>query len=51
MRSEERAAAVEARFEKPLIVAALFVIPSVILRSPNMSEPWATVGQVLNWLT
>ena len=51
MRSAERAAAVEARFEKPLIVAALFVIPSVILTSVNIAEPWATVGQVLNWLT
>ena len=51
MRGTERAAAIEARFEKPLLVAALFVIPSIILTSANISEPWATAGQVLNWLT
>lgn len=43
----------ERRFEKPLLVAAVLSIPATILEFSSVSQPWPTVGHVLNgaiWL-
>jgi voltage-gated potassium channel len=37
------------RFEKPLLVAALLVLPAVIIDSSSLGEPWKTTALVLNW--
>lgn len=50
-RSAENAALWERRFEKPLFIAALFVIPAIILTSVDVPAGWRTVGEVLNWAT
>jgi hypothetical protein len=44
-----RCVAMERRFEKPLLVAAILSIPTTILEFSTVSQPWPTVGHVLNW--
>jgi voltage-gated potassium channel len=39
------------RLQVPLLVAALLVIPAVVLDSGQHTAPWSTVGTVLNWAT
>lgn len=34
-----------------MIVAALLVIPLIVIEETDLGEPWATVGDVLNWGT
>jgi voltage-gated potassium channel len=36
--------------QKPLLAAALLTIPSTLLQLSNVSEPWSTIGDVLNWV-
>jgi voltage-gated potassium channel len=48
-RSAERAAAVERRFEVPMLIAALLVIPTMLLEASDSGEPWDTLAAVLNW--
>jgi hypothetical protein len=48
--AESRATAVERAFEKPLLVAAVLSIPTTILQSASLGEPWSTLGTTLNWL-
>ena len=47
---EERRAALVDRFEKPLLAAAVLGIPTTILEFSSVSQPWPTVGHVLNWI-
>ena len=47
--ADARARRIAARFEGPLIVAALLVIPSLILEGGDFGAPWPTVADVLNW--
>lgn len=41
----------QARFEWPVIVAALLTIPLVLIQESNLADPWPTIGMVLNWAT
>jgi voltage-gated potassium channel len=34
-----------------MLIAAVLVIPVLVLEESNVGEPWATVGSVLNWGT
>ena len=40
----------ERRFEVPVLVAALLVIPVIAVEQANPGEPWRTVAGVTNWL-
>jgi voltage-gated potassium channel len=48
---DERSQRIEDRFEWPMVVVALLVIPSILLEESNLGSPWSTVGDVLNWAT
>jgi voltage-gated potassium channel len=48
---DERAQRIAHRFEVPMLVAAVLVIPLLIIEESNVGEPWSTVGTVLNWGT
>ena len=48
---DARSEAVQARFEWPVIVAALLTIPLVLIQESSLAEPWPTVATVLNWVT
>jgi voltage-gated potassium channel len=48
--NETAAARLERRFEWPILVAALLVIPVIVLERNNVSHGWRTVGSVLNWI-
>lgn len=50
-RSAARAAEMERRFVVPITVAALLVIPQMIVQgTADSGTTWATVGQVANWV-
>lgn len=44
-----RAARLERRFEIPLLVAALLVIPVIAIEESSGGEPWDTIAAVTNW--
>jgi voltage-gated potassium channel len=46
---DERSLGVQRRFEWPMIVAALLVIPAIVFQETGLDEPWETIGNVLNW--
>jgi voltage-gated potassium channel len=46
----ERAERVAARFETPILVAALLVVPVLVIEESQTSAAVKTVGHVLNWL-
>jgi voltage-gated potassium channel len=48
---DERSERVARRFEVPMLVAAVLVIPLLILEESNVGEPWDTVALILNWGT
>jgi hypothetical protein len=48
---DERAERWQRRFELPLLIAALLVIPLIAIEQSDVGEPWATVAVVLNWST
>jgi voltage-gated potassium channel len=48
---DARSEAIQAKFEWPVIVAALLTIPLVLIQESDLSQPWPTVGTVLNWVT
>lgn len=39
----------QARFEWPLIIAAILVVPTIVLEQSEVSEPWDTLAAVMNW--
>jgi voltage-gated potassium channel len=43
-------AKVQRRFELPMLVAALLVIPVIVIEQSDVSEGWKTFGGVLNWI-
>lgn len=48
---DERSTRIERRLDLPMMVAALVVIPVVVIEASDFGEPWETVGAVLNWAT
>lgn len=50
-RSQERLDQLAERWRNPMYGVALLVIPAIILTTVGVPEPWATVSDVLNWLT
>lgn len=48
---DERSERIAKRFEWPMVIAALFVIPLVVLEQADLGQPWSTVADVLNWGT
>jgi len=47
---ETRAVQWERRFEVPVLVAALLVIPVIAIEQSDVREPWPTIAAVTNWL-
>jgi voltage-gated potassium channel len=48
---DERSRLIERRLEWPMLVAALLVIPAIVIEQSEVAEPWDTVAVVLNWAT
>jgi voltage-gated potassium channel len=48
---DARAERWQKRFELPVLIAALLVIPLIALEQSDVGEPWRTVAVVLNWST
>lgn len=48
---DERSERVAKRFELPLLVAALLVIPMLVLDNAHLGAPWPAVVDALNWGT
>ena len=48
---DKRSEALQAKFEWPVIIAALMTIPLVLIQESNLSQPWPTIGTILNWGT
>jgi voltage-gated potassium channel len=46
---DERSRQIAKRFEAPILVAALLVIPVIVIEESNVSDAWKTVGAILNW--
>jgi hypothetical protein len=49
-RMDERSARFERRFELPIVIAALLVIPIIIIEQSSAGEPWTTLAAVGNWV-
>jgi voltage-gated potassium channel len=47
---DERSRRIKARFEFPMIAAAILVIPTIALEQSTVDEPWDTVATILNWV-
>lgn len=37
------------RFELPILIAAVLVIPVIVLEEADVSDTWKTIGGVANW--
>lgn len=48
---DERALRWQERFEWPMVIAALLVIPVLVIEESNFGQPWDALGQALNWGT
>jgi hypothetical protein len=48
---DERSRRIERRLELPMLVAALLVIPAIVIEQSDVAEPWDTIALVLNWAT
>lgn len=46
---EPRSERVARAFEIPILVAALLVIPVIVIEESSIGEPWKTLAAVLNW--
>jgi voltage-gated potassium channel len=46
---DERSRRVARRFEVPVLVAALLVIPVIVIEESNVGDTWKTLGSILNW--
>ena len=46
---DERTTQVAKRFEVPILVAALLVIPVIVIEESNVGDTWKTLGEILNW--
>jgi len=47
---DERSRRVARIFEVPILVAALLVIPVIVIEESNVSHGWKTFGSILNWV-
>jgi voltage-gated potassium channel len=47
---DERSSRVADWLRIPVLLAALAVIPVIVLQESNLGEPWKTVGAIGNWL-
>ena len=48
---DERSKRIAERFEKPVLVAAILVLPAVIIDNSSLGKPWTTIAFFLNWAT
>jgi voltage-gated potassium channel len=48
---DERSLRIQRRFEVPMVIAALLVIPLIAIEQSDLGEPWPTIAEVLNWGT
>jgi len=48
---DERSQRVQARFDLPVLIAALLTIPLIVIEESDYGQPWAAIGVVLNWGT
>lgn len=48
---DERSRSWEARFEWPMVIVALLVIPCLVIEESELGEPWEAIGQILNYGT
>jgi voltage-gated potassium channel len=46
----DRAERLERRFELPIVIAALLVVPIIFVEQADPGEPWSTLATVGNWL-
>jgi voltage-gated potassium channel len=46
---DRRLQELEARFELPMLIAALLVIPAIAIEQSSAGKPWDTLAIVLNW--
>jgi uncharacterized membrane protein len=46
---DERSERIAKRFEVPLLVAAVLVIPAIIVEESSVGEPWSSLAVVLNY--
>lgn len=46
---DERSRRVARRFETPILIAALLVIPVIVVEESKVGHTWKTVGAILNW--
>jgi voltage-gated potassium channel len=46
---DERSRRIAKRFEAPVLVAALLVIPVIVIEESNVGDRWKTLGSILNW--
>jgi voltage-gated potassium channel len=46
----ERSERIARLFEIPVLIAALLVIPAIVIEQSNAGDPWKTLAAVLNWL-
>jgi len=37
------------RFELPILIAAVLVIPVIVLEESDVGDTWKTIGGVANW--
>jgi len=47
---DARSERVARRFEPWLLIAALLVIPIIVVEQSELADPWSTIAAVLNWL-
>ena len=46
---DERSERVARRFEMPILVAALLVIPVIVIEESSVGQPWRGIATALNW--
>ncbi len=46
---DERSRGIAKRFEVPILIAALLVIPVIVIEEASVGATWKTVGDILNW--
>jgi len=47
---DERSRRLERRFEIPVLIAALLVVPVIVVEESDLAAPWPTIASVANWL-
>src|SRR4051794_10056066 len=50
LRMDERSEGIARRFEAPVIIATLLVVPVLILEGTDVAEPWPTIALVGDWI-